>query len=259
MPREQRFPIPKDVVELVLTTDVGGIGHNQPPADIYAPYCDRTNDLVEAANQWLKTVKEITDEPTAKAADDFLNQIKEELAAIDKDRKAINAPYEAKVKANNDAFRPIVALLDKAKLLLSPLKVKWLQREKDRLAKERADKEAAALKALRDAEDAAKRATASVEAAVLADELQAAADTAMAASAAADKAKASVKGDYAQRASGLRTYWKAEITSFRQAMLHYETHPKMQELVQELANADARTDKSQMQVPGCKPISEDRA
>lgn len=228
--------------------------------DIYAPYRDRTNDIVEAANVWLKSIKEITDEPTAKACDDFLGQIKDELAAMDKDRKAINKPHDDAVSANNNAFRPLVALLDKSKLLLSPLKTKWLQREKDRLAAERAAKEAAALQAMRDAEEAAKRAAASVEAAVLADELQVAADTAVAASAAADKAKAHVKGDYVARASGLRTYWSAKIVGFRQAMLHYETHPKMVALVQELANADAREQKKKaMDVPGCEGVSEERA
>ncbi len=236
------------------------IGHNSgDPADTYAPYRQRTNDIVEAANTWLSTVKEITDEPTAKAADDFLNQIKVELSAIDDDRKAINAPYQAKVKANDDAFRPLTALLTKSKELLSPLKTKWLQREKDRLAKERADKEAAALKAMQEAEAAAAKATTSVEAAVRADEAQERASVLLDAAQKASTAKASVKGDYAARASGLRTYWSAEITDFRQAMLHYEHHPRMVELVHSLADADARADKLAMAVPGCKAVSEERA
>lgn len=236
------------------------IGDNSgDPADIYAPYRDRTNDIVEAANTWLRSIKEITDEATAKACDDFLGQIKDEIAAIDTDRKAINKPHDDAVSANNNAFRPIVALLTKSKELLSPLKTRWLQREKDRLAAERAAKEAAALQAMREAEDAKRKATASVEAAVRADEAQAAADAAMAASAAADKAKAHVKGDYVARASGLRTYWSAKITGFRQAMLHYETHPKMIALVQELANADARDQKAALMVPGCEAVPEERA
>lgn len=235
-------------------------GHNSgETADRYAPYRNRTNDIVEAANIWLKNVTEIKDEPTARACDDFLGQISDELKAIDTDRKAWNAPHDLAITTNNGAFRPMVALLDKSKLLLSPLKTKWLQREKDRLAAERAAKEAAALQALREAEEAAKRATASVEAAVLADELQVAADTAMAASAAADKAKAHVRGDYVARASGLRTYWSAQIVNLDLTLKYYGQHPEIFAVLQKLANAEAREQKEAFKVPGCKAISEERA
>ena len=243
-----------------MPDDSAPIGHNQPPADdIYGPYRQRTNDIVEAANTWLKTVKDITDEPTAKACDDFLNQIKDELAAIDKDRKGINAPWEAKVKVNNDTFRPLVALLDKSKVMLAPLKTRWLKREQDRLAAERAAKEAAALKAMQEAEEAARKATASVEAAVRADEAQANAATLLDEAQRASTAKASVKGDYAVRASGLRTYWSATIENYDAALKHYGPRAEVRDLIQRLADADARADKADMDVPGCKAKSEQRA
>lgn len=235
------------------------MGHNQPPTDIYAPYRDRTNDIVEAANVWFKTIKEITDEPTAKAADDFLAQIRDELVAIDTDRKKINKPHDDAVIANNNAFRPMVALLTKSKELLSPLKTKWLQREKDRLARERAEKEAAALKAMQEAEEAARKAASSVEAAVHADEAQERASDLLDQAQAASKAKAHVKGDYAVRSSGLRTYWSATIENYTLTLAHYANHAKVKELIQSLADADARADKLDMSVPGCKAKSEERA
>jgi hypothetical protein len=243
-----------------MPDDTSMIGHNSgDDADIYAPYRQRTSDIVEAANTWLKSIKEITDLETARACDDFLNQIRDELAAMDKDRKSINKPHDDAITANNNAFRPFIALLDKSKALLTPLKTKWLQREKDRLAAERAAKEAAALKAMQEAEDAKRKAAQSVEAAVHADEAQKAMEEALAASAAADKAKASVKGDYAARASGLRTYWSAEIMDYAKALQHYGNHPEVKDLIQNLANRDARADKAAMDVPGCKPKSEERA
>ncbi len=240
-------------------TAIAQIGDNSgESADKYAPYRNRTSDIVEAANVWLKKVTEITDEPTAKACDDFLAQIAGELKAIDADRKAWNKPHDDAIAANNNTFKPMTLLLDKAKMLLSPLKVKWLQREKDRLAQERAAKEAAALKAMQEAEDAARKATTSVEAAVRADEAQERAQEALDASAAADKAKASVKGDVV-RASGLRTYWSATVEDWNAAAQHYCNTPAVQAAIQVAANANAREQKAAMKVPGCKAISEERA
>lgn len=235
------------------------MGHNQPPTDRYAPYRNRTNDIVEAANTWLKSVTEIADEATAKACDDFLEQIKKELTAIDTDRKAMNHPHDLWIMENNAKFRPLTALLDKSKQLLTPLKTKWLQREKDRLAKERAAKEAAALQAMREAEEAAKRATASVEAAVRADEAQEHMKAALAASAAADKAKAHVKGDYVARSSGLRTYWSAQIIDTKAALLYFSERPELFDVLQRLVNAEAREQKEAFKIPGCKATSEERA
>ena len=241
-------------------SNLATIGHNSGDTpDIYQPYRDRTNDLVEAANEWLKTVKEITDEPTTKAADDFLGQIKDELAAMDADRKKINKPHDDAIAANNSQFRPLVALLTKSKELLSPLKTAWLQREKARLAAERAAKEAAALKAMQEAEEAARRAASSVEAAVRADEAQERAQALLDDAQKASTAKAQVRGDYMARASGLRTYWSAKVEDYDAAVQHYKGHVKVKELIQQLADASAREFKEAMNVPGCKAVSEERA
>lgn len=230
------------------------IGHNSR-----TPEQMRVDDLMAAANTWLDTVKEITDEETAKACDDFLKQVKDEADALEKARKALNKPLEDQVKANNDAYRPLSAMLEKAKALLTPLKTKWLKREQDRIAAEKKAKEDEALKALQAAEDAKRAATTSIQAAVQADEAQKAADAAMAAVEAANKAKAQVKGNYATRSSGLRTYWSATITDYTKAAIHYCDTPKMVALIQQLADADAREFKEALKVPGVEPKSEERA
>lgn len=236
------------------------IGHNNPPAeDIRTPEQRRVDDLMDAANAWLKSVPEITDEETATACDDFLKQVKDEADALEKTRKAFNKPLEDQVKANNDAYRPLTALLEKAKSLLTPLKTKWLKREQDRIAAERKKAEEEALRKLQEAEDAKRSAASSVQDAVRADEAQKAADTAMAAVEAANKAKATVKGNYATRSSGLRTYWSANITDYTKAAIHYCDNPKMVALIQQLADADARDQKDALKVPGIEPKSEERA
>lgn len=236
------------------------IGHNNPPAeDTRTPEQRRVDDLMAAANEWLANVPEITDEETAKACDDFLKQVKDEADALEKARKAFNKPLEDQVKANNDAYRPLTAMLEKAKALLSPLKTKWLKREQDRIAAERRAKEDEALKALQAAEDAKRAAATSIQAAIQADEAQKAAETAMAAVEAASRAKATVKGNYAARASGLRAYWSAEITDQMKATMNYFDHPKVVALVQSLANADAVEFKDKLNLPGIKPKKEERA
>lgn len=236
------------------------IGHNNPPEDdTRTPEQKRVDDLMEAANTWLAEVPEITNAETAKACDDFLDQIKKELSALESDRKAKNKPHDDAVKANNDFYRPLTALLDKAKTLLAPLKTKWLKREQDRIAAEKRVAEEEALRKLQEAEDAKRKAAASVQAAVQADQAEKAAADAMAALEAANRAKAQVKGNYAAKASGLRTYWSAVVTDQRKAVNHYCDHPKMKALVQELANADARDQKDGLDIPGIEPKKEERA
>lgn len=236
------------------------MGHNNPPSeDTRSPAQKRVDDLMAAANTWLSTVTEITDAETAKACDDFLQQVKDEAAALETERKAFNKPLEDQVKTNNDSFRPLTALLAKAKDLLTPLKTKWLKREQDRIAAEKKAAEDEALRKLQAAEDARRAAATSVQAAVQADEAQRAADTAMVAFEAVSKAKAQVKGDWVPRSSGLRTYWSAVVIDQRKAVNHYVDHPKMVVLVQELANADAREMKDKLDIPGVQPKSEERA
>lgn len=236
------------------------IGHNNPPEeDRMAGAKQRVEELMAAANQWLAEVKEIADSETAKACEDFLQQVKDETTALEAERKAFNKPLEDQVKANNDAYRPLTALLAKAKDMLTPLKTGWLKREQDRIAAEKRKAEEEALRKLQEAEDAKRAAAASVQAAVQADEAQKAAEEAMANVAALDRAKASVKGNYASRSSGLRTYWSATITDYPKAVLHYSGNQKMRDLVQQLADADARDQKDKLAVPGVEPKSEERA
>lgn len=231
-----------------------GIGHNQ-----FAPIKARVDALVAAANAWLGEVKEIADLDTANACDDFLNQIKAELTALDTERKTLNKPHDEAIKANNDAFRPLTALLDKAKTLLTPLKTGWLKREQDRIAAEKRRAEEEALRKMQEAEDAKRAAGSSVEAAVAADDAQKAADEALAQASRVASLKPQVKGDHSARASGLRTHWSAAITDYPKALQHYGNHPEVRAVVERLANADARDQKAALQVPGVEPKSEQRA
>lgn len=245
-------------MEDIYTAKIGP-GHNNPPEDdTRTPEQKRVDDLMDAANTWLKEVKEITDAETAKACEDFLDQIKGEAEALEKDRRARNKPHDDAVKANNDFYRPLTALLEKAKAMLSPLRTKWLKREEDRIAAEKKAAEELALRKMQEAEDARKAAATSIQAAVQADEAQKAADDAVAAATAASQAKVQVKGNYATKATGLRTYWSAVVTDQAKAAAHYANHPKMVALVQELANAEAREKKDALAIPGVETKKDKR-
>lgn len=243
--------------------DAPGIGHNASPVtDPFPALKSRADQLAAAANEWLANVKAITDLETAEACDSFLAQIAAELTASDKDRKAINAPHDTAIKANNERFRPVTTLLETCQRLLKPLKAGWLQRDRERQTAEKRAAEEAALKAMQEAEDARKAAEAAaaptVQAAIVVEETAAKADAAIAALAEAERARPVVKGGLAARASGLRTYWFAEITDWSKAVAHYDEDPRVREVVQALANAEARTSHEKMMVAGAVAKSEER-
>lgn len=242
--------------------DAPGIGHNAPPSDNFQAIKGRADALAETANAWLG-VKAITDLETAEACDSFLAQVRAELKAADKDRKAINEPHDKAVKANNDRFRGVTALLMKCEEMLAPLKAGWLKREAARIAADKAEREMAAKRAMQEAEDARKAAEAAaaptVQAALVVEETAAAVDTALKALAEAERARPVVKGGLAARASGLRQYWFAKIHDYQKALHHYGLREEVQEVVQRLANADARERKDSLAVPGVQAKMEERA
>jgi hypothetical protein len=237
-----------------------GIGHNEAPDD-FAPAA-RANALAKTANEWLASVKEITDQETAEACDSFLAQVRAEIQANDAERKRANAPHDQAIKANNNRFRPVTTMLETCERLLSPLKAGWLRREKDRLAAEKRAAEEAAAKAQADAEAARRKLETeplSVQTTMVAQQAVDRAAAALEILATVEKTKPVVKGGLAARASGLRTYWSAEITDWPAATRHYQDRSEVRAIVQQLANADARTMKAALNVPGTQVKSEERA
>lgn len=262
------LPYSPEANDPIRADDAPGPGHNsgdmstgpdKAVPDPFTPLKARTDTLVATANQWLGTVKTITDADTAQACDSFLSQVRAELKATDETRKAINKPWADATAANNARFATLTTLLTTAETLLKPLKEGWLKRERDRLDAEKKVAEEVALKALQEAEDARKVQAAAiaptVEAALAVETAQAAADTALKGLDQAECAKPLVKGDLSFRASGLRTHWSAEVTDWKLAGSWYLQYASVREAIQQLANADARTQKAALNVPGVKPVS----
>ena len=101
------------------------------------------------------------------------------------------------------------------------------------------------MKAMQEAEEARKAAEVNegdvVENHVLAQQAEERADEAVKDAERVAKSRTSVKGDFSARASYLRTSWYAEITDCDKALEHYRNHPKVREVIQSLASADARS------------------
>lgn len=244
------------------------IGHNSGLAAYFGEFIDRVNAGVATANKWLAAygTTPVTDEETAKRLADVINQIEKELKAIDGDRLKQVRPHIEEQKTINDKARELGAGLTAALTKLIPMRQAWLKYDRDQKAAEinRRAEEArkAQEEALRLAAEAAKP-TATVEQIVQAEKAQETVAESMDTLNTAMSAKATVKGDFMQRAVGLRTIWTAQITDLGAAAVYYATNPvgkaKMLECIQKLADQDCKRIKAtETGIPGVKGLSEER-
>lgn len=245
-------PDPIDTLLAPLRADFALWGHEEIP--------NRVAEIVRAANAWMTDVKEITSDDFGPKVEDFLKQIRDETQALDATRKALNKPHDDAIKAHNDAFRPIGALFEAAVTGLKKIKAMCLAYDEKKKAAAAASA-AAEAKRLAEAAEAAKALAAApteipVEAAVMADQAVKAAEEAATVAASAQRAKPALVGNYTGRASGYRTVWKARITNPAKALIYYQKHAKLLEVLQSLANADAKTMKEACDIPGIEAYSE---
>lgn len=199
-----------------------GIGDNRPPKPIdpVAPIRTRVNALVVNANRWASNRPSIMTPDEAVAAKDFADQLRAEAKAAEIERKAINAPWQAMVDANNATFRTLNAMLAACVAVLQPKLDAWAKRlreEQDRIKRETEQKAIAAQREADRLKAAAAKAadTGKGDVVGLAVAAQQAEEGAAAAFKKADKAAAAqpiLKGSYGGRGSSLRTFWKFEIT-----------------------------------------------
>ncbi len=229
-----------------------GIGHNQPSqADLHR---DRVDALVDTANRWAAERPLITDAETAAKCTDFLNQLAAETKKLDEARKVEKAPHLAAAKAVDDAWHPLLDAVEACKRLLRPLHTAWLKREQARLDAERRKAQEAAAKAQREAEEAARKAAEpkSVRDIISASEAERRASEA-AEAALAVPARAQARGALGGRAHSLRTTWRAHVVDLVAAVRHYRDRAEVRELIERLANADARA--GVRSIPGCAVYS----
>lgn len=240
-----------------------GIGHNAPPepTDAYTLAVDRVKLLVSAANVWVAKIPKIKDETTAAACEDFLKQARDEWTAVNGQRAAEKEPHLAEADRIQALYAPLMAQLKAIGDMLKPLKAGWLTDLAAAQEAQRQETQRRAYAALQAAEDARKLAEGparTVEAVVAAETTAKAAEDAMKTAAQADAAKPQVVGVYTGKASGFRIAWLAKVDDYALAAVHYAGHAKVREVIDGLANADARAMKEHAKVPGVSVYSEKR-
>lgn len=210
-------------------------GHNNPPPD--AMFGMHIDDLFSLLSDSLAGGPVNTDEQEA-AIDAILDDFRKASKDADKARAEEKRPHDDAAKAVQAKWKPIIDKADRGaqacKEALTPYRTEK-QRAKDeaaRKAREDAEaREAEARAALRQSDD--------LEAKYAAEQqLEQAA-----------KLKA-VANRIDRSATGLRTYWEAEITDRKAALLHYlaRAPERFEALIQQLADEDARSTRAP--VPG---------
>lgn len=204
-------------------TNLAVIGHNQPPEPTpFEAIKTRIDDLYGEAKLWLDG-EPVTTQQQADALNTLANHIKEAESEADALRVAENKPFDdgkSEVQARYNALIGkttkvtglTVKALEAVKAALKPylLEVDRRQQETARIAKEEADKAIAeAQAALRD------RDKSNLENVERAEQLLSDAKDLEKDAARLANAKPQAKGE--GRATGLRTVYRAELVSYRDA------------------------------------------
>jgi len=247
-----------------MSEQTPGIGHNQP--NELEALTDRANDIVEAANLWIVRVPEIKTEEMAEKCDDLLTQILAEIKAVEANRNSENEPHKNAVKVINEGhyklhqYKKKNGLLDICNRVLNGKATAWLQKKETKRREDQRIAEEAALQKLQEAEDAAVKEAPTVQDIAAAETAKEDAEAAVKEADRIGRERSVVKGSFSTRSRGLKTIWRAEITDMDKAIDHYRDHPKMRDLIGELANADARSpEKRKTVIPGVEFKSEQKA
>lgn len=208
------------------------IGHNQPPAS--AVFALSVDELLATAN----SVTAITNDEQEAAADEVMREARKLHKDADAIRKAEKQPHMDAAKAVDEEWKPNLSkcdlIVEAMKRALTPYR-EARQRAKDeaaRKAREEAEaRQKAAQAALQQSEDLEARFTAE-------EELKQA------------QKLTAVASRIDREATGLRTFWEAEIADPRAALNFYikRSPERFRALVQQMADEDARGARGE--VPG---------
>ena len=220
------------------------MGDNRPPP--FDP--ERHTDLGQRVDAFMAVCNDVraagpldSDEKAERLADHIagMRGLKNQ---VEDTRKAEKKPHDEAAKAVQEAFSPMVDRLDRAIKAMLGMQGDWIALKQAAADEARRQREAEAARLAKEAEDAAKAAleSGSIDGEMEAERLaKAAAD---AGKAAARETKVSVgSATGAGRTISTRTIRKAEIINVNLLLVRYRAHPKMLELLHQLADADIRS------------------
>ena len=211
------------------------IGHNAPPPfDAHSLHIEDLFTLVSDTT----AAGTVTTDAQEKTLDALLDDFRAARKAADGERATEKKPHDDAGNAVQAKWKPLLTRCDMAadeiKRLLTPYRTAK-QRAKDEAAQKARDEATAVLQAAQDA----LRASDDLEQRFAAEEgLKHAAKL------------TAVANKIDRSATGLRTYWEAEITDRKAALYHYIARQPdaFEALIQQLADHDARTTRAP--VPG---------
>lgn len=214
---------------------MAGMGDNNPPP--FEAWSLHIEDLFQLANG----IGNATNDEQEAALDALLDDFRKAKKEADKERAAEKKPHDDAAKAVQAKWKP---LLDRCDIAAEAIK--------RALTPYRTEKQRAKDEAARKAREEAERAHKAAQAAFKSDDL----DDRLEAERLASQAKAmQVQANKIDRQStGLRTFWEAEITDRKAALLHYLAREPDQfaALIQSLADKDARNEATRRDIPGVK-------
>ena len=219
------------------------IGHNSPPP--IEAHSLHIEDLFSTVSGSL-ACPITTDEQEAGLAS-LLDEVRRARKAADDQRAIEKRPHDEAAAAVQAAYKPLLARCDTALAALKAALTPY------REARQQA-KDEAARKAREEAEELQRRAQESFRTPVdLEERFEAEQNLHL-----ADKMRA-IANKIDRTATGLRTYWEAEIADRRAALNHYirRSPERFEALVQQLADEDARGVRAP--VPGINFIERKRA
>lgn len=238
------------------------LGANNPPEE-RKPKAEKAapqgwNAIVANMDDWLMEARNWADgvkvetETQAEKVESLIGELRDAGAAAEAERVKEKKPLDDKIKAIQDRYNPYIApLTNKTVKGKIPLAIDALQKTlKPYLDKQKADKEAAALKALQDAQAAADAAAAALRSVDESDlvgreEVNALLD------AADDAARVAKQAERATTSgTGLTRFYEPVMIDKKAAVFHYmnQDPQRFLDLAMEMAKIDVRAGKRQ--IPG---------
>lgn len=242
--------------EIAPEMTLAPMGHNMPPVDPFDAFAAHIADLLDTASGFLDG-EPVETEAVASRVSQLMDECRRAARDADAARAAEKRPHDEAAKAVQAKWKPLLEQVDRAvqvcKDALKPF-----------LAKQEADKRAAALLARQEADEAARKAQEALRATSVTDlaareQAEALLKQSDAAAKAATKAEADrgrVSGG--SRAATLRTYYTAQICDATEAARWAWMHRRADceeyftGLAQQAVNSGARA------IPGFTIIEEQR-